>query len=75
MKKFTESKRAFVVYVLGNFVAGMLFVLMISPEFFNKNILMWYITIPLDIVFLGGMFKINYDGYKYGLVEGAKRNC
>ena len=68
------EQRAFLVYVLINFAFGLLlFTLMMSPLLGGIHIL-WYVITVLGVLEVALMLKINYDGYKYGIVEGFKRN-
>jgi hypothetical protein len=72
--KISLEQRAFIVYTLANFGCGMLFMLLINPTMFSGNILAYYILIPviaLEFILVG---KLNYDGFKLGLVAGFCNN-
>lgn len=69
----TLEQRAFLVYLLGNFGTGMIFVIMLSPQLID-NILAYIVLLVAGIFELLLMSKMNLDAYRYGLVEGFKRN-
>lgn len=74
MMNISREQRALMIYILGNFGTGMIFMLLLSPQLFIGQILAYYILFPMGILEIVLMLKINFDGFKYGLIEGMKRN-
>jgi hypothetical protein len=74
MKGLLLEQRAFLVYMLGNIGVGMLLFLVLSPNMFTQNMLAYYLVLPLTIVEFILMGKVNYDGFRLGMVDGFCKN-
>jgi len=73
--KITIEKRAFLTYILMNFALGLIIALvLLMPTYLFHYQILYYIIIILVSVETCLILKVDYDGYKFGLVEGFKKN-
>ena len=70
--KLTLEQKALTAYFLSNFGGGMVFVVALMPDFFVPK-LGYYVILPFAVLLFIALAKLNYNGLKYGLVEGFKR--
>jgi hypothetical protein len=70
----TLEQAAYLSCTLVNFAVGMLLVIILNPKIFNSNVIAYYFVVSLSLLEFALVLKINFDAYRYGLVEGYKRN-
>jgi hypothetical protein len=71
--KLSLEQRSFIFYILGNFGSGMIFVIMLCPQLLN-NVLASFLIVIVGTFELVVMGKLNFDAYRYGIVQGFLRN-
>ena len=72
--KLSLEQRAISVCILANLGAGMVLALVLSPELFTGNMLIYFIILPMAMLLFVSVGIVNYYYLRYGLIEGFKKS-